>query len=98
VLDLTERKRAEYLIRPGLRASPDRNLSSDPITGFSGDPAFERRWGMPPETFIREARSRVSGWKGFEQTAKAYSTACSRERKSVTPSGSTQSIGGATSR
>jgi PAS domain S-box-containing protein len=53
VLDLTERKRAEYLARQVFERSPD-NIS---IIGRDYryqrvNPAFERRWGMPAEAIV----------------------------------------------
>jgi PAS domain S-box-containing protein len=40
------------------------------------NPAFERRWGMPPEMFIGKHVAEFLGWEGFEQTAKAYFDRC----------------------
>ena len=77
VLDLTERKRAEYLVRQVFESSPDRISIVGPDYRFQRvNPAFERRWGMPPETFIGKHVAEFLGWEGFEQTAKAYFDRC----------------------
>jgi PAS domain S-box-containing protein len=77
VLDLTERKRAEYLTRQVFESSPDRIAIVGPDYRFQRvSPAFERRWGMPAETFIGKHVAEFLGWEGFEQTAKAYFDRC----------------------
>jgi PAS domain S-box-containing protein len=77
VLDLTERKRAEYLSRQVFESSPDRISIVGPDYRFQRvNPAFERRWGMPAETFIGKHVAEFLGWEGFEQTAKAYFDRC----------------------
>jgi PAS domain S-box-containing protein len=77
VLDLTERKRAEYLTRQVFESSPDRISIVGPDYRFQRvNPAFERRWGMPVETFIGKHVAEFLGWEGFEQTAKAYFDRC----------------------
>jgi PAS domain S-box-containing protein len=77
VLDLTERKRAEYLARQVFESSPDRIAIVGPDYRFQRvNPAFERRWGMPAETFIGKHVAEFLGWEGFEQTAKAYFDRC----------------------
>jgi PAS domain S-box-containing protein len=77
VLDLTQRKRAEYLARQVFESSPDRISIVGPDYRFQRvNPAFEQRWGMPPETFIGKHVAEFLGWEGFEQTAKAYFDRC----------------------
>jgi PAS domain S-box-containing protein len=77
VLDLTERRRAEYLARQVFESSPDRISIVGPDYRFQRvNPAFERRWGMPPDTFIGKHVAEFLGWEGFEQTAKAYFDRC----------------------
>src|SRR6202790_3188920 len=77
VLDLTERKRAEYLVRQVFESSPDRISIVGPDYRFQRvNPAFERRWGMPAETFIGKHVAEFLGWEDFEQTAKAYFDRC----------------------
>jgi PAS domain S-box-containing protein len=77
VLDLTERKRAEYLARQVFESSPDRISIVGPDYRFQRvNPAFERRWGMPAETFIGKHVAEFLGWEGFEQTARAYFDRC----------------------
>jgi PAS domain S-box-containing protein len=75
--DVTERKRAEYLTRQVFESSPDRISIVGPDHRFQRvNPAFERRWGMPPETFIGKHVADLLGTEGFEQTAKAYYDRC----------------------
>jgi PAS domain S-box-containing protein len=77
VLDLTERKRAEYLARQVFESSPDRiSIVGRDYRFQRVNPAFERRWGMPPEMFIGKHVAEFLGWEGFEQTAKAYFDRC----------------------
>jgi PAS domain S-box-containing protein len=77
VLDLTERKRAEYLARQVFESSPDRISIVGPDHRFQRvNPAFERRWGMPAETFVGKHVADLLGTVGFEQTAKAYYDRC----------------------
>lgn len=77
VLDLTERKRAEYLARQVFESSPDRiSIVGRDYRFQRVNPAFERRWGMPPEMFIGKHVADFLGWEGFEQTAKAYFDRC----------------------
>jgi PAS domain S-box-containing protein len=77
VLDLTERKRAEYLARQVFESSPDRISIVGRDHRFQRvNPAFERRWGMPAETFIGKHVADFLGTEGFEQTAKAYYDRC----------------------
>jgi PAS domain S-box-containing protein len=77
VLDLSERKRAEYLARQVFESSPDRiSIIGRDYRFQRVNPAFERRWGMPPEMFIGKHVAEFLGWEGFEQTAKAYFDRC----------------------
>jgi PAS domain S-box-containing protein len=77
MLDLTERKRAEYLTRQVFESSPDRISIVGPDHRFQRvNPAFERRWGMPAETFVGKHVADFLGREGFEQTAKAYYDRC----------------------
>ncbi len=75
--DVTERKRAEYLTRQVFESSPDRISIVGPDYRFQRvNPAFERRWGMPAETFVGKHVADLLGMEGFEQTAKAYYERC----------------------
>jgi len=77
VLDLTERKRAEYLTRQVFESSPDRISIVGPDHRFQRvNPAFEQRWGMPAETFVGKHVADFLGTEGFEQTAKANYDRC----------------------
>jgi PAS domain S-box-containing protein len=77
VLDLTERKRAEYLTRQVFESSPDRISIVGPDHRFQRvNPAFEQRWGMPAETFVGKHVADVLGTEGFEQTARANYDRC----------------------
>jgi PAS domain S-box-containing protein len=77
VLDLTERKRAEYLTRQVFESSAD----SISIVGRDYryrrvNPAFERKYGRPLETFVGKHVTDVLEKEGFEQTAKPYYERC----------------------
>ncbi len=77
VLDLTERKRAEYLIRQVFEKSPDRiSIVGRDYRYQRVNPAFERRYGMPPERFVGKHVADLLGKEGFERTAKAYYARC----------------------
>jgi len=97
VLDLTERKRAEYLTRQVFESSPDRNIHRRTGSPFSTrEPAFERRWGMPVETFVGKHVAEFLGTEAFEQTARANYDRCFAGRKSAMQVGSTLRLAGAT--
>jgi PAS domain S-box-containing protein len=75
VLDLTERKRAEYLTQQMFERSSD----SISIVGRDyryqrANPAFERRWAM--ETIVGMHVADLLGTASFEQMAKAYLDRC----------------------
>jgi PAS domain S-box-containing protein len=77
VLDLTERKRAEYLTQQMFESSPDRiSIVGRDYRYQRVNPAFERRWGMPAETIVGMHVADLLGTEGFEQTAKAYLDRC----------------------
>jgi PAS domain S-box-containing protein len=77
VIDMTERKRAEYLTQQVFESSPDRISIVGPDHRFQRvNPAFERRWGMPMEKFVGKHVAEFLGTEGFEQTAKAYYDRC----------------------
>jgi PAS domain S-box-containing protein len=75
--DVTERKRAEYLSRQVFERAPDRiSIVGRDYRYQRVNPAFERRYGMPAETFIGKHITDFLGREGFEQTAKAYYERC----------------------
>ena len=75
--DVTERKRAEYLAQQVFERSPDRiSIVGRDYRYQRVNPAFERRYGRPAETFIGKHVADLLGWKAFEQTAKAYYEQC----------------------
>ena len=77
VIDMTERKRAEYLTQQVFESSPDRISIVGPDHRFQRvNPAFERRWGMPMDKFVGKHVAEFLGTEGFEQTAKAYYDRC----------------------
>jgi PAS domain S-box-containing protein len=76
VLDLSERKRAEYLVRQVFESSPDRiSIVGRDHRWQRVNPAFERRWGIPTEAFIGRHIADFIGADGFER-AKAYYDRC----------------------
>src|SRR5258708_35034838 len=75
--DVTERKRAEYLTRQVFESSPDRiSVVGRDYRYQRVNPAFERRFGMPAETFVGKHVADFLGTEGFEQTAKANYDRC----------------------
>jgi PAS domain S-box-containing protein len=77
VLDLTERKRAEYLTRQVFERSPDRIVIVGPDYRYQRvNPAFERRYGVPAQTFVGKHVADFVGMEDFEQTAKAFYERC----------------------
>jgi PAS domain S-box-containing protein len=77
VLDLTERKRAEYLTRQVFERSPDRiSIVGRDYRYQRVNPAFERTWSMPAETIVGMHAADLLGMESFEQLAKAYLDRC----------------------
>jgi PAS domain S-box-containing protein len=77
VLDLSERKRAEYLVRQVFESSPDRiSIVGRDHRWRRVNPAFERRWGMPTEKFIGRHVADFLGAETFERTAKPNYDRC----------------------
>jgi len=77
VLDLTERRRAEYLTRQMFERSSDRiSIVGRDYRYQRVNPAFERRWGMPAETIVGMHVADLLGMESFEQMAKAYLDRC----------------------
>ena len=77
VLDLTERKRAEYLTQQMFERSSDRiSIVGRDYRYQRVNPAFERRWGMPAETIVGMHVADLLRMESFEQMAKAYLDRC----------------------
>jgi len=77
VLDLSERKRAEYLARLVFESSPDRiSIVGRDYRWQRANPALERRWGIPAEKFIGRHVADFLGTDTFEQTAKPNYDRC----------------------
>jgi PAS domain S-box-containing protein len=77
VLDLSERKRAEYLVRQVFESSPDRiSIVGRDYRWQRANPALERRWGMPTEKFIGRHVADFLGADTFERTAKPNYDRC----------------------
>ena len=77
VLDLSERKRAEYLTRQMFERSSDRiSIVGRDYRYQRVNPAFERRWGMPAEMIVGMYVADLLGMESFEQMAKAYLDRC----------------------
>ncbi len=77
VIDMTERKRAEYLTRQVFESSPDRiSIIGRDYRYQRVNPAFERRWGMAAETIVGMHVADLLGMESFEQTAKTYLDRC----------------------
>jgi PAS domain S-box-containing protein len=75
--DITERIRAEYLSRQVFERSPDRiSIVGRDYRYQRVSPAFERRYGVPAETFVGKHVADFLGMEGFERTAKAYYARC----------------------
>jgi PAS domain S-box-containing protein len=77
VLDLTERRRAEYLTRQMFERSSDRiSIVGRDYRYQRVNPAFERRWGMPAETMVGMHVADLLGMESFERIAKTYLDRC----------------------
>lgn len=77
VLNLSERKRAEYLARQVFESSPDRIAIVGRDYRYQRvNPAYERRYGMPMEAFIGKHVTDFLPEEDFAQTVKAYYDRC----------------------
>ncbi|MDB5578449.1 MAG: multi-sensor signal transduction multi-kinase, partial [Bradyrhizobium sp.] len=77
VLDLSERKRAEYVARLVFNSSPDRiSIVGRDYRWQRANPALERRWGISAEKFIGRHVADFLGADTFEQTAKPNYDRC----------------------
>jgi PAS domain S-box-containing protein len=77
VLDLTERKRAEHLAQQIFESSPDLiSIVGRDLRYQRVNPAFERRWGIPMETFIGKHKTDFIGADEFDRTARPYYDRC----------------------
>jgi PAS domain S-box-containing protein len=77
IMDITERKRAEYLTEQVFESSPDgifivgRDYRYQRI-----NPVYERNWGMPGERIVGMHVADLLGIEVFEQTVKPYLDRC----------------------
>ncbi len=77
VLDLTERKRAEYLARLVFESSPDRiSIVGRDYRYQRVNPAYERAFGVRMEAFIGKHIADFPGGADFKRTAKAHYERC----------------------
>jgi PAS domain S-box-containing protein len=77
VLDLTERKRAEYLTRQVFESSPDSvSIIGRDYRYQRVNPAYERRWRMPAEAIVGMHMADLLGAEAFEQGARAHLDRC----------------------
>jgi PAS domain S-box-containing protein len=77
VLDLSERKRAEYLARQVFESSPDRiSIVGRDHRWQRVNPAFEQRYNIPTDKFIGKHVADFLGADGFERIAKPYYDRC----------------------
>jgi PAS domain S-box-containing protein len=77
VLDLSDRKRAEYLARQVFESSPDRiSIVGRDYRWQRANPALERRWGIPTDAFIGKHVADFLGADTFERTAKPNYDRC----------------------
>jgi PAS domain S-box-containing protein len=68
LMDITERKRAEYLTGQVFESSPDRVFIIGRDYRFRRvNPVFERYWNMPAETVVGKHIADLLGVEGFEQ-------------------------------
>jgi PAS domain S-box-containing protein len=77
VLDLSERKRAEYLARQVFESSPDRiSIVGRDYRFQRVNPTLERRWSLPREKMIGRHVADFLGADTFERTAKPHCDRC----------------------
>jgi len=79
VMDITERKRAEYLAGHVFETAPDAIY----IVGLDYryqrvNPAFARRWGLPAERIVGMTVDELAGSEPFEETYKSNFDRCFR--------------------
>jgi PAS domain S-box-containing protein len=77
MLDLSNGKRAEYLGQQVFEKSPDLiSIVGRDLRYQQVNLAFERRYGMPAETFIGKHKTDFIGADDFERTARPYYDRC----------------------
>src|SRR5712692_10861759 len=77
VVDITERKRAEYLTEQVFESSPDRvSIIGRDYRYQRVNPVFERRWGMAAETIVGMHVADVLGVEVFEERIKPNLDRC----------------------
>ena len=77
MLDLSKGTRAEYLGRQVFEKSPDLiSIVGRDLRYQQVNLAFERRYGMPAETFIGKHKTDFIGADDFDRTARPYYDRC----------------------
>jgi PAS domain S-box-containing protein len=77
VIDMSERKRAEYLTRQVFESSPDRiSIVGRDHRYRRVNPTYERIYGLPMEAFIGKHIADFPGAEDFERTTKAHYDRC----------------------
>ena len=77
VMDITERKRAEYLARAVFEVSPDAVYIVGRDYRYQRvNPAFERRWRLPAEKIVGMRLDELAGAQPFEETYKPHMDRC----------------------
>ena len=77
VQDITERKRAEYLIRLVFEAAPDAVYIVGRDYRYQRvNPTFERRWRLPAERIVGMRVDELAGTEPFEETYKPNFDRC----------------------
>ncbi len=77
VIDITERKRAEYLAGHVFEASPDAiYIVGRDYRYRRVNPAFERRWRMPAERIVGMSVDELAGKEPFDETYKPHLDRC----------------------
>ncbi len=76
LMDITERKRAEYLTGQVFESLPDRvSIIGRDYRFRRVNPVFERKWRMPAETVVGKHMADILGMEAFKQ-AKPYLDRC----------------------
>ncbi len=77
IMDITERKRAEYLTGQVFESSPDGiSIVGRDYRYQRVNPVYERNWGMPAERIVGMHIADLLGSEVFEQTVKPYLDRC----------------------
>jgi PAS domain S-box-containing protein len=77
MMDITERKRAEYLTGQVFETSPDgKSIVGRDYRYQRVNPVYERIWGMPAERIVGMHVADLLGMEVFEQTVKPHLDRC----------------------